>query len=89
MDDNLLPSVADTERVIRSYLQAHPHAVDTDRGIREWWLQNLEPPASAATVRAAIERLLARRELSEVTLPDGQVAYAISRVAANPPPDRP
>lgn len=81
------PSIESIEQAISEYLQAHPHAVDTERGIREWWLQDRRPHASAEIVRAAIAALLAAGQLSIVDLPDGQVAYAASRVRMTRPPD--
>jgi hypothetical protein len=65
----------DMERAIRSYLRAHPRAVDTERGIREWWLRDMQPRPSPEEVVAAIGRLVGAGELLEITLPDGQLAY--------------
>ncbi|MBS0445340.1 MAG: hypothetical protein JSR59_05240 [Proteobacteria bacterium] len=75
--DTQPPAVAEIERAIRRYLAAHPHAVDTERGIGEWWLRDARPRYRAGDVHAAIERLVAAHELEQRTLPDGQRAYAI------------
>lgn len=83
------PSVASVERAIGGYLQRHPHAVDTERGIREWWLQGCRPPPPAAVVHAAIDALLARGELMAIDLHDGQIAYAAGRAATLRSLDRP
>ena len=71
-------AMADIENAIRSYLQAHPRAIDTERGIREWWLRDSRPPFRAADVQTAIERLVAAGAVAVHYLPDGQRAYATS-----------
>ena len=76
------PSVAEIEKVIRHYVRVHPHAVDTERGIREWWVHDAR--YSAGDVRAAIQRLVATGELVERLLPDDQYIYAS---AGKTPPD--
>lgn len=74
--DEPLPLVVEIEGIIRRYLQAHPQAVDTERGIREWWLRKAHRTYSLCDVHAAIESLVATRELSKRLLPDGQYIYA-------------
>jgi hypothetical protein len=69
------PAAADITQAIRRYLALHPHAVDTERGIREWWLGNRSSRASADDVRAALEQLVAAGEIVVLSLPDGQRAY--------------
>ena len=49
------PLVAEIEGIIRRYLQAHPQAVDIERGIRWWWLRNAHRTYAARDVRAAIQ----------------------------------
>lgn len=68
-----------TDRVangILAYLQAQPWAVDTARGVREWWLRGLHPPPTAGEVESALERLaragLVRRRVN----PDGTVLWS-------------
>lgn len=75
--------VAEIEEVLRHYLRVHPHAVDTERGIREWWVHAASNGYNARDVRAAIQRLVATGELVERLLPDGQYIYAS---AATTPP---
>ncbi len=75
--DRKPPTVADIEQAIRAYLQTHPLAVDTERGIREWWLRDTHPRCASADVHAAVVRLVAAGAMAERTLPDGQSAYAI------------
>ena len=74
--DSPPPSVAEIEALLRRYLKAHPQALDTERGICEWWLGDARGGYSAADVRAAIERLVAKGLLAKVVLPDGQCTYA-------------
>lgn len=81
------PTVADIEAAISHYLHANPHAVDTERGIREWWLLGT-CPCRPDDVHAAIEHLVASGEMAERTLPDGQRAYA-RLDAADPRPHGP
>ena len=78
------PAVPDIEEAVRQYLLLHPHAVDTERGVREWWLRESCPHCAATDVHTAIENLVAKGELVECKLPDGQVAYAASKATAPP-----
>ena len=73
--DRQPPPVAQIERLIRHYLQAHPHAIDTERGICEWWLRELHPRPAPEDVAAAVASLLAAGALASLTLPDGRVAF--------------
>jgi hypothetical protein len=68
--------VARVERAICEYLQSHPHAVDTERGICEWWLRDARPQVLADDVRVAIRRLASTGRLLAFVLPDGQLAYS-------------
>jgi hypothetical protein len=68
--------VEEIEGILRRYLHAHPQAVDTERGIHEWWLHDGSRTYTLADVHAAIEALVATGELSERRLPDGQSIYA-------------
>ena len=63
------PSVAGIEAAISHYLHAHPHAVDIERGVREWWLLGA-CPCRVNDVHAAIEHLVARGAVAERILPD-------------------
>jgi hypothetical protein len=77
MDSRPSP-VAEIEELLRRYLRAHPQALDTERGICEWWLGDARGGYSLLDVRAAIERLVATGELVKVALPDGQCTYSSS-----------
>ncbi len=73
--DTQSPPVAQIEQLIRHYLQAHPHAIDTERGIDEWWLRDLHPHPAPHDVATAIARLVAAGELASLALPDGRIAF--------------
>ena len=73
------PSLAQIEQLIRVYLQDHPHALDTERGIREWWLRDVHPPPSAKDVATAVANLVAAGELRAITLAGGRVAFGTPR----------
>lgn len=77
--DKRPPLVAEIEEILRRYLQAHPRAEDTERGICEWWLREAPRSYSVADVRAAIAALVAAGEVVQVSLPDGQRIYASAR----------
>ena len=81
--DEKPPKVANIEQAIRRYLLTHPHAVDTERGIREWWLRDIRPRSTAGDVQAAIANLVAAGELAERALPDGQRGYAKPKLNPN------
>jgi hypothetical protein len=77
--DKRPPLAAEIEEIIRRYLQAHPQAEDTERGICEWWLRKARRSYPVADVSAAIQALVAGGELVQLVLPDGQRIYASSQ----------
>ena len=81
---NRPPLVAEIEVVLRRYLQCHPQAIDTERGICEWWLRDARKSYPVADVRAAIACLVAAGELAKVVLPDGQYSYASPAAPRSP-----
>lgn len=85
--DTQRPTVADIECAIRHYLQAHPNAVDTERGIGEWWLGSGHPPCTPSALQAAIENLVAAGVLQTLTLPDGRRAFSGAKAARPGTPD--
>jgi hypothetical protein len=60
---------------ILEYLIAHTDAADTARGIANWWLPATDRGVDAQVLLAALERLVARRQLSKHLLVDGSVLY--------------
>lgn len=57
------------------YLERHPLAADNERGIAEFWLPELGLQLPSDLVGRALARLVARRVVAEVTMPDGSVIY--------------
>ena len=76
-----MSTVPQIEQCIRDYLRLHPHAVDTERGICEWWLRDAGKRFTPMEVHAAIRDMLAKGDLTERMLPDGQRAYAAPGLA--------
>jgi hypothetical protein len=70
------PRVAEIELAIRHYLRVHPHAVDTERGIREWWVHAASNGYHESEVCNAIHGLVATGEVVERLLPNGEYIYA-------------
>ncbi|TCV94649.1 hypothetical protein EC912_103134 [Luteibacter rhizovicinus] len=64
----------DIERQIVDYLQGHPCAADSVRGIREWWLGN-DTEVDIALVEQALGQLLVQGRVTRVSLPDGSSLY--------------
>lgn len=55
--DEMDCETANVAAEILAYLRSHPTAIDTARGVREWWLRGLLPQPPAHVVEAALERL--------------------------------
>ena len=69
-------SIADA---ITRYVQRHPAAADTDVGIAEWWLIDLNAPVSVEDVREALTLLESRGLMEMVTLHDGRNLWRPAR----------
>ncbi|SMF02907.1 hypothetical protein SAMN06265365_10643 [Tistlia consotensis] len=63
------------ESEILAYLRMRPSAVDTARGVREWWLARLQPRPVAGEVESALERLARAGLVRCRTNPDGTVLW--------------
>jgi hypothetical protein len=61
---------------IMAYLCAQPAASDTGRGVREWWLRQVSPPPSDATVLAILEELAGAGLVLRQVNPDGTVLWS-------------
>ncbi len=68
-------SVRETAECILSYLEEHPQAADTVRGVWSWWLRKQAPRVSEAVVAEALEGLVARGYLVSQTAPGGEVLF--------------
>jgi hypothetical protein len=73
-------STEQTARALRDYVAAHPHAADSARGIREWWLAGMVPPPTPDQVVCALLRLEDEGLFARAILPDGSELWrALSR----------
>ena len=50
----------DLEAAILAHLRAWPQAIDTARGVRDWWVGHIHPPPSQELVLSALQRLAQR-----------------------------
>lgn len=74
---------------IRDYLLRRPHAADTARGVREWWLVDHARRFSREEVDAALDYLAARAMVAAENNPDGRRIWrAGPRLADDLTPDR-
>ena len=78
------PSVAEIVRAILEYLRRNPDAQDTQSGIVEWWLSALQVKPREATVKQALEELVAAKLLSEHKGKDAQISYRTANPSAKP-----
>lgn len=79
----LFPSFVTADSEILEYLTRHPQAQDTVEGIAEWWILEQQAHASAAKVKAALDRLVARGLVSVQGSRDGRVFYRASSDGAS------
>lgn len=69
------PAIGPLVETLRRYVHAHPRAIDSAKGIRQWWLGELAGPHDPAAVEAAIRRLAAEGVVDPVRLPDGGILW--------------
>ena len=70
------PGLAQLSDEILRYLRAHPQAADTVDGIVEWWLPRQRHNDAVNRVQHALDELVARGLVEQMTLVDGTVLYA-------------
>lgn len=63
------------KQAILAYLARHPSAADSEQGIAQWWLPEMNAEAPPADVRRALDELVQQQALGRTTLPDGSVIY--------------
>jgi hypothetical protein len=63
-------------REILAYLRVQPAAVDTARGVREWWLRAMQPPPTDRQVEAALELLERAGRVRRRVNPDATVLWS-------------
>lgn len=61
---------------VRRYLEAHPQAADSLRGIRQWWLPARLREVEVEELRQALAQLVASGEVLRSRLPDASELYA-------------
>ena len=54
----------DVVKLIRNYLQQHPHSEDTIRGITEWWIKKQQFADSMVAVDNALKILALQGDIS-------------------------
>lgn len=67
--------IAQLQQLILTYLAAHPAAVDSLRGVRQWWLGACVPEASGDEVQAAVDGLERQGRVRRILLADGSLVY--------------
>jgi len=72
-DDGRVKAIED--EIVR-YLLKRPHAADTLRGIRQWWLSRTQADDSDEDIQRALDRLVQRGAVTTIRLADGSVVYA-------------
>ena len=72
-------SVAEVASTILNYLRQNPEAQDTFEGIVNWWLPDQQHQQSRATIKEALDRLLAAGLIREHKGTDGQISYRVMR----------
>lgn len=66
------PKIVDA---LRSYAALRPDAVDTPRGIRDWWLGGVDPLPTIDEVEQSLLALEALGEFVSLRLPEGTVCW--------------
>ena len=68
----------DVVRLIRNYLQAHPHCEDTPEGITQWWVKEQQFADSLIAVDNALKILALQGDVSPV-IRNNQTYYRLAR----------
>jgi hypothetical protein len=70
--------LSETAQAILDYLRRYPEAQDTLEGIVQWWLPEQRFTPRVATIKEALQELLAAKFISEHRGKDAQVSYRIT-----------
>lgn len=76
--DGLADGETEIEMVLLAYLQQHPQAADTLRGIANWWLPLQRYENGRQQVERALTGLVVAGVLCRETLPDGEMLYTLN-----------
>lgn len=72
---------------VLAYLQRHPQAADTLRGIVNWWLPRQRYEIDSQRIEHVLSHLVAEGLLHRDRLPDGEVLYALNKHKKPPQPN--
>ena len=72
---------------ILSYLTGHRNAADTRQGIAEWWIKRQRLEDAQAKIQAALDMLVARREIAAHRTASGAVLYRLRHDPTDPEQD--
>lgn len=71
------PRVEQVSQAVIRYLRLRPTASDTLRGVRDWWLRELDPPPTDRQVLAALHRLERAAAVRRTVNPDGTIVWSM------------
>jgi hypothetical protein len=77
--DNNKEALAAVANAIKRYLDAHPHAADSVEGIARWWLTRQRFEEAMEIVEEALERLVAKDEVTKTVMGEGKILYSRSK----------
>jgi hypothetical protein len=69
---------------VLGYVASRPGSSDTFKGIFRWWLHEQRRSIGKATIRSALDALVARGDLKSRPLPGGDRLYLASRPHTQP-----
>jgi hypothetical protein len=67
--------VATAIELIEAYLDIHPHATDSLKGVRDWWLTSAARTISVDVLQAAVAALCHAQKLTSRRIAGGEVIY--------------
>ncbi len=68
--------IIDIAEEISRYLDAHPNAIDSLKGIAKWWISRQRIDESTIKVQRALDYLAAKGVVVKIIANDEQVVYA-------------
>ena len=71
-------SVSEVAQAILDYLRHNPEAQDTLAGIDQWWLPEQENKARTATIKEALDELVAAGLITQHRGKDEQISYRLT-----------
>ncbi|MEO6800336.1 MAG: hypothetical protein ABI178_10400 [Rhodanobacter sp.] len=77
--EELAGNDGEIRQLVLAYLQRHPQAADTLRGIVNWWLPRQRYESDMQRIEHVLHHLVAEGWLHRDRLPDGEVLYALNK----------